>query len=108
MIRQITLRYQLLKSWRRGRDLNPRYGCPYAAFRVRCIRPLCHLSGAFCPRAAVGAAITMTRRRAQDIWTLFAILAARRDSLSPALKDPSHLAKKALPALGAGVIHVVM
>jgi hypothetical protein len=30
--------------WRRGRDLNPRYGCPYAAFRVRCDRPLCHLS----------------------------------------------------------------
>jgi hypothetical protein len=26
--------------------LNPRYGCPYAAFRVRCDRPLCHLSGA--------------------------------------------------------------
>src|SRR5450432_1920790 len=31
-------------KWRRGRDLNPRYGCPYAAFRVRCDRPLCHLS----------------------------------------------------------------
>jgi hypothetical protein len=30
--------------WRRGRDSNPRYGCPYAAFRVRCIQPLCHLS----------------------------------------------------------------
>src|SRR6266851_2568494 len=34
-----------LRRWRRGRDLNPRYGCPYAAFRVRCDRPLCHLSG---------------------------------------------------------------
>src|SRR5689334_20042272 len=34
------------KNWRRGRDSNPRYGCPYAAFRVRCIQPLCHLSGA--------------------------------------------------------------
>src|SRR5579871_4706199 len=33
-------------NWRRGRDSNPRYGCPYAAFRVRCIRPLCHLSKA--------------------------------------------------------------
>src|ERR1700693_3079160 len=33
-------------SWRRGRDSTPRYGCPYAAFRVRCIQPLCHLSGA--------------------------------------------------------------
>src|ERR1700688_4278227 len=32
-------------GWRRGRDSNPRYGCPYAAFRVRCIQPLCHLSG---------------------------------------------------------------
>jgi hypothetical protein len=35
-----------LVNWRRGRDSNPRYGCPYAAFRVRCIQPLCHLSGA--------------------------------------------------------------
>ena len=32
-------------SWRRGRDSNPRYGCPYAAFRVRCFQPLSHLSG---------------------------------------------------------------
>jgi site-specific DNA recombinase len=31
-------------KWRRGGDSNPRYGCPYAAFRVRCIQPLCHLS----------------------------------------------------------------
>ena len=30
--------------WRRGRDSNPRYPCRYAAFRVRCIQPLCHLS----------------------------------------------------------------
>ena len=29
---------------RRGWDSNPRYGCPYTAFRVRRIRPLCHLS----------------------------------------------------------------
>ena len=33
-----------VNGWRRGRDSNPRYGCPYAAFRVRCIQPLCHLS----------------------------------------------------------------
>jgi hypothetical protein len=33
-----------IELWRRGRDSNPRYGCPYAAFRVRCIQPLCHLS----------------------------------------------------------------
>ena len=31
-------------DWRRGGDSNPRYDCPYAAFRVRCIQPLCHLS----------------------------------------------------------------
>ena len=35
----------LRKDWRRGWDSNPRYGCPYAAFRVRYNRPLCHLSG---------------------------------------------------------------
>src|ERR1700722_13662260 len=33
-------------AWRRGRDSNPRYTCAYSAFRVRCDRPLCHLSGA--------------------------------------------------------------
>ena len=32
------------RLWRRGRDSNPRYGCPYAAFRVRCFQPLSHLS----------------------------------------------------------------
>ena len=31
-------------KWRRGRDSNPRYPHGHAAFRVRCIRPLCHLS----------------------------------------------------------------
>jgi hypothetical protein len=31
-------------KWRRGGDSNPRYACTYAAFRVRCIQPLCHLS----------------------------------------------------------------
>ena len=30
--------------WRRGRDLNPRYGCPYAGFRNQCLQPLSHLS----------------------------------------------------------------
>ena len=29
---------------RRGRDSNPRYSCPYTAFRVRPVRPLRHLS----------------------------------------------------------------
>jgi hypothetical protein len=31
-------------NWRRGWDSNPRYGYPYAAFRVRCFQPLSHLS----------------------------------------------------------------
>ena len=30
--------------WRREGDSNPRYGCPYAGFRIRCFRPLSHLS----------------------------------------------------------------
>ena len=33
-----------LDFWRRRRDSNPRYGEPYTGFRVRRIRPLCHLS----------------------------------------------------------------
>src|ERR1700756_2196488 len=36
-------------KWRRGWDLNPRYGFPYARFRGECFQPLSHLS-------AVGAA----------------------------------------------------
>lgn len=32
--------------WRRGWDSNPRYPCEYAAFRVRCLQPLDHLSNA--------------------------------------------------------------
>src|SRR5690348_6961777 len=42
--------------WRRGRDSNPRYTCAYSAFRVRCDRPLCHLSG------ALGGALKKARR----------------------------------------------
>ena len=34
--------------WRKERDSNPRYSCPYTAFRVRPDRPLRHLSNAFC------------------------------------------------------------
>src|SRR5262245_56898087 len=44
-------------SWRRGRDSNPRYGYPYAAFRVRCFQPLSHLSV-----AAKGTNIPVGRR----------------------------------------------
>jgi hypothetical protein len=32
------------KKWRRGWDLNPRYGFPYARFRGECFQPLSHLS----------------------------------------------------------------
>jgi hypothetical protein len=32
------------KNWRRDRDSNPGYRCRHAAFRVRCFRPLSHLS----------------------------------------------------------------
>ncbi len=33
-----------IPRWRRGRDSNPRWSCPHAAFRVRCFQPLSHLS----------------------------------------------------------------
>src|SRR5690606_19430189 len=36
--------WEACRIWRRGWDSNPRYGCPYAAFRVRCFQPLSHLS----------------------------------------------------------------
>ena len=45
-------------SWRRGWDLNPRYPCRYAAFRVRCIRPLCHLSAGTNCEVRAGVLIT--------------------------------------------------
>jgi hypothetical protein len=41
--------------WRRGRDSNPRWACTHAAFRVRCIRPLCHLSAVMVGRCRRGA-----------------------------------------------------
>ncbi len=42
-------------KWRRGRDSNPRWACTHAAFRVRCIRPLCHLSAVMVRRCRRGA-----------------------------------------------------
>ena len=33
-----------LQNWRRGWDLNPRYGFPHARFRGECFQPLSHLS----------------------------------------------------------------
>ena len=53
------------KKWRRGGDSNPRYGCPYAAFRVRCIQPLCHLSGSRGRRFRRGRCHSGGRRSAQ-------------------------------------------
>ena len=38
---------QMVVSWRRGRDSNPRYGCPYNGFRDRPVRPLRHPSDGF-------------------------------------------------------------
>ena len=39
---------------RRGRDSNPRYGCPHNGFRDRHNRPLCHLSVRGAARGAGG------------------------------------------------------
>ena len=33
------------RCWRKGRDSNPRYGCPHTWFPVTHLRPLGHLSG---------------------------------------------------------------
>src|SRR5215216_6311712 len=49
--------------WRRGRDSNPRYGYPYAAFRVRCFQPLSHLSAGLKNAASRAALIYLTRAR---------------------------------------------
>ena len=43
-VRHCSLKFAKGRCWRRGRDSNPRYPYEYAAFRVRCIQPLCHLS----------------------------------------------------------------
>ncbi len=50
-------------KWRRGRDSNPRWACTHAAFRVRCIRPLCHLSGSRGRARRRGRHIAKQRRR---------------------------------------------
>src|SRR5262245_48409082 len=52
---------QILTSWRRGRDSNPRYGYPYAAFRVRCFQPLSHLSVAARRKHPVGRRLCIQR-----------------------------------------------
>ena len=56
----------VLNSWRRGRDSNPRYGCPYSAFRVRRDRPLCHLSVVARANSPVGRPLCIQRRRAKQ------------------------------------------
>ena len=35
----------VMRNQRMGRDLNPRYGYPYAGFQNRCLKPLGHPSG---------------------------------------------------------------
>src|SRR5262245_56165772 len=52
-----TPRVSAKQGWRRGRDSNPRYSCPYAAFRVRCFQPLSHLSVAANPRKRIANAL---------------------------------------------------
>ncbi len=67
---EIAERYQLLNSWRRGRDSNPRYGFPYTHFPGVRLRPLGHPSATrvlarsarISPRAA-RAQVGATRRR---------------------------------------------
>ena len=54
------------RGWRRGRDSNPRYGYPYAAFRVRCFQPLSHLSVAAKRWAPAGRALCIQRPRVKQ------------------------------------------
>ncbi len=71
-------------AWRRGRDSNPRYGCPYAAFRVRCFQPLSHPSGDRCV-APFGAPCLAKRGRWHKGVELHAIRPARESgSVRPA------------------------
>lgn len=53
--------YHTQEQWRRGGDSNSRYPCEYAAFRVRCNRPLCHLSA-----VALSSAIGLIHGPARD------------------------------------------
>src|SRR3954462_7246386 len=54
------------RTWRRGRDSNPRYGCPYSAFRVRRDRPLCHLSVVATATSPVDGPLCIQRRQAKQ------------------------------------------
>ena len=53
--------------WRRGWDSNPRCGCPYTAFRVRRIRPLCHLSAVSERLLGIGPRSKRARRLAEHL-----------------------------------------
>ena len=55
--------------WRRGRDLNPRYGFPYTAFPMPRLRPLGHLSTELVGRPF--------RSKMADTQYLFPLLAER-------------------------------
>src|SRR5271170_1916400 len=52
----MTLQYHILKSWRRGRDSNPRYGFPHTHFPGVRLQPLGHPSRS--PSFERGARIT--------------------------------------------------
>ena len=46
------------REWRRGRDSNPRYGCPHTCFRDKPVQPLLHLSSMpYCNRLSQGIGI---------------------------------------------------
>src|SRR5215471_1518901 len=55
--------------WRKGGDSNPRYSCPYAAFRVRCFQPLSHLSNLLELLAVVAIGNSENFRDATEIAT---------------------------------------
>ena len=54
-------------KWRRGWDSNPRYPSRHAAFRVRYIRPLCHLSAAPMSLGRARGFSSRSRRRSQAV-----------------------------------------
>ena len=57
----------VVPKWRRGWDSNPRYPSRHAAFRVRYIRPLCHLSAAPMSLGRARGFSSRSRRRSQAV-----------------------------------------
>src|SRR5258708_23862001 len=76
-------------EWRRGWDLNPRYGFPYARFRGECFQPLSHLSAVGSTRLSDGLA-----SRQRDV-TQFEIQPALRSiSCATSLNERFSLARR--------------